>query len=432
MNELFTQKHWSGEFFLPGGYAQRFGGDIAYSPGNGAVLSYAIRGAQNPPATEILHGVLANGEKCTLAGSFLAGRSGKAGFPCLAIGEFLAKGDKFRKFYFSLANLEDFFFPGGSKAFAKYEQKAIYSVRAPFGKLEVVNTASFGALKDDIASHIHSFEPAALDELNDAFSRIRKKYPRAFLMLKKDIEYRLLLEYSRGATVAEACAQISRVADLFALLAFRPVHPGSIHVAKASRDIQPTTIAIYPALELDSQEAGARAHARRPGLLPITRDTIPFESVIGRWLESPPVNPAVISAIQHGPRPGSLRPAHAEIVLYAAQFESIAHLAGRREKRHAYVLSTHACRKLQDEMGRLLGQTGAEAMGKALGEIRNEIADMGKPGKWLAKLPRADLLRISRLLQLTIIGSTLAGIGVPPDAIVRYQEWFSLPASEGD
>ncbi|MBP6734926.1 MAG: hypothetical protein KA142_09615 [Chromatiaceae bacterium] len=70
MTELFTAKRWTGEFFLPDSYEKRFFGEIQYSPEEGVILSYTIAGHDVPAATEVLHGVLSSGDKCTLIGRF--------------------------------------------------------------------------------------------------------------------------------------------------------------------------------------------------------------------------------------------------------------------------------------------------------------------------------------------------------------------------
>ncbi|HFD80295.1 MAG TPA: hypothetical protein ENK05_07905, partial [Gammaproteobacteria bacterium] len=165
MSELFTEKRWTGEFFLPDSYEKRFCGEVNYSPEEGVILSYTITGNDVPPETEVLHGVLSSGDKCTLIGRFSAHHAGtslrnglvthpgKAGFLCLVIGDLLPHDERFADIDFSLTNLQEFFYPSGFKDLVKYSEKPIYSVDTPFGRMEVGNTATFGSLhSDDIAS----------------------------------------------------------------------------------------------------------------------------------------------------------------------------------------------------------------------------------------------------------------------------------------
>src|ERR1035437_10278970 len=123
MTELFIGRRWVGEFFLPDSYDKRVCGEIQYYPEEGVRLSYTITGRDVPAETEVIHGVLATGEKCALVGRFspqhaghtlrngLITRPGRTGFHVLAIGDFLAVGEMLTNIDFSLTNLQEFFFP---------------------------------------------------------------------------------------------------------------------------------------------------------------------------------------------------------------------------------------------------------------------------------------------------------------------------------
>lgn len=244
MKELFSEKRWTGEFFLPDSYEKRFCGEIHYSPEKGVILSYTITGHDVPAVTEVVHGVLSTGDKCTLVGQFspqhagftmrsgLITRPGKTGFLCLAIGDFLAHDERFAEIDFSLTNLQEFFYPSGRKDFVKYSKKPIYSVSTPFGQMEVGNTATFGSLNSDIASHIYSRDPAALDELGEAFKEIKTKYPESSFMLKKDTAYRIFLKFEPEVSIRSAYEHINSFSNLFALLIYSPVYPESIRLRK--------------------------------------------------------------------------------------------------------------------------------------------------------------------------------------------------------
>nr|VFK17793.1 MAG: prevent-host-death family protein [Candidatus Kentron sp. LPFa] len=125
---------------------------------------------------------------------------GKAGFWYLAIGDFLAHDERFADIDFSLTNLQEFFYSG--KNSVAYSEKPIYSVKTPFGRMEVGNTATFSLLYSDITSQIYTEDSAALDELIRAFEEIRAKYPESFFKFKEDIAYRIFLEFSRRSPFA--------------------------------------------------------------------------------------------------------------------------------------------------------------------------------------------------------------------------------------
>lgn len=440
MTELFMEKRWVGEFFLADSYEKRFCGQIQYSPEEGVLLSYTITGHDVPTETEVILGVLATGEKCTLIGRFspqLAGhtlrnglitRTGKAGFHLLAIGDFLAADEVLTNIDFSLTNLQEFFFPSGFKDLVKYSEKPLYSVSTPFGEMEVGNTATFGTLNSDISSQIYSRDPAALDELNLAFKDIGAKYPSSFFMLKKDIAYRIHLKFAAGATILQAYGHIRDFANLFALLTYAPVYPESIHLRKLGHDNQQITVELYPSMVLDPRTIELSTHKKFHWHMPITQSTVPLDSIVSAWLQVSQNHSAVVSSIQNETGFRDEHAAYGEIVLYATQFESISYSAGEKNQKYEYPLTTYGCQKLRDGLGRIFGSPDLSGVVKAIGDLRNELAHVGRPKKLLAKLSLQDLVHISQFLQLTILGYILASIGVPATAITRYQEEFSPDA----
>lgn len=437
MTELFSEARWVGEFFLPDSYEKRFSGEIHYSPEQGVVLSYTIIGHDVPLATEVLHGVLSSGEKCTLIGLFsphragttlrnyLTTRRGKAGFPCLAIGDHLADDEKVASINFTLTNLQEFFYPSGFKDFVKYSEKPLYLVDTPFGSMQVGTAATFGSLHSDIESHIYSPDPAALDELRLAFKSIVTKYPESAFMLKKDIAYRISLKFEPDVSIQDAYEHISSFSHLFALLVYNPVYPESIQLRKHGPDGQSIRIELYPSMALDPRTIKRSTQARVHWNMPITQSTVPLDSIVSAWLKAPKNNSPIVSSIQHETGFRTAHVAHGEIVLYATQLESISYVAGHKDKKYEYPLTTYGSQKLRDGLMKTFGVSSLEDVAVAIGGLRNEIAHVGRPKCWLETLSLEQLVRISQYLQLTIIGRMLAEIGVAADVIGTYQDSHS-------
>lgn len=440
MAELFSEKRWTGEFFLPDSYERRFPGEIHYSPEEGVILSYTITGYDVPAAAEVVHGVLSTGDKCSLVGRFspvnagitirsgLTTRHGKTGFLFLAIGEFLTHNEQFADIDFSLTNLQEFFYPSGFKDFVKFSVEPIYSVATPFGEMEVGNTATFGSLHSDIASHIYSRDPAALDELSQAFKDIEAKYPQSFFMLKKEIAYRIFLKFVPTLTIRDAYEHIASFSKLFALLIYSPVYPESIHLRKLGADNRSITIQIYPSMVLDPRTIKLCTRDHSHWHMPITQSTVPLDSIVTNWLQGHQNHSPIVSSIQHETGFRDEHTAHGEIVLYTTQFESISYAAGNKNQKYEYPLVQYSCQKLRDGLTKTLGKSTLEDTAKALGELRNEIAHVGRPKQWLVTLSLHELVRISQYLQLIIIGYILTNIGVPPTAVATYQERYSPDA----
>jgi len=440
MSELFSNKQWSGEFFLPDSYESRFFGEIHYSPEKGVILSYAITDHDVPADTQVLHGILSTGDKCTLVGTFspscagiifrsgLTTRHGKTGFQFLAIGDFLAHDEQFDDFYFSLTNLQEFFYPSGFKDFVKFSEKPIYSVTTPFGEMQVGNAAIFDFLHSDITSHVYSRDPAALDELSQVFKDITAKYPRSLFMLKKDIVYQILLKFLPTVTIRDAYAHITNFANLFALLIYSPVYPESINIKKPSSDGSSVTIQIYPSMMLDPRTIKLSTQTRHHHWMPITQSTVPLDSIVTTWLKNSQNYSSMVSSIQHETGFSNEHTAHGDIVLYATQFEFISHCAENKNKKYEYPLAEDGCQKLCDGLMKTFRKESLEDAAKSIKDLRNEIAHVGRPKQLLKTLSLNDLVQISQYLQLTIIGYILIKIGVPAEAVASYQEKYSPDA----
>lgn len=436
MTELFTEKRWTGEFFLPDAYERRFCGEIHYSPEEGVTLSYIITSHDVPAATEVLHGILTTGDKCTLIGHFsprsagitfrsgLTTRPGKAAFPCLAIGDFLAPDERFPDIDFSLTNLQEFFYPSGHQDFVKYSEKSIYSVDTPFGRMEVGNRATFSSLHSDITAHIYSGDQEALDELSASYTEIDTKYPDASFMLKKNIAYRIFLKFDPELRIRDAYDHIVRISNLFALLTYSPVYPESIRLKKQGCNEHPSKIELYPSMVLDPRTIKLITRDRFHWNMPITQSTVPLDCIVSNWLSAPEDYSPIISSIQHETGFRNAHAAHGEIVLYATQFESISHAAGQIDKKYEYPLTTYGTQKVCNGLLKTFGKSSLEDAAVAIADLRNEIAHVGRPKHWLATLSLGELVRIAQYLQLTIIGHILDNINVPENAIRAYQDRY--------
>lgn len=293
----------------------------------------------------------------------------------------------------------------------------------------MVCNASFQLLHEEIESHFFSENVDALNDLKLAFKNIAAKHGEHFLV-RKDIAYRIQLKFKPGATIQGAYSQLEDLTNLFALLICAPVHPESIRAHKERPPLRgPITIEIYPSMVLDSRTTDLCTRRRFHRSMPITKSTAPLDSIVSAWLRNPKLHSSVVSSIQYDTGHRNEHTAHGDVVLYATQLESISHMAGKPENlKYEYPIVTYGCRKLQDAFVRIFANCGVTDVGKAISDLRNELAHVGKPKKMLATLTPKDLGQISQCLRLTIIGYIFTTIGVPQDAITRYQVVFSPDA----
>lgn len=436
-SELFSENKWTGEFFLPDDYEHRFAGEICYSPEHGVVLNYTITGFEVPNESDILHGVLSTGEQCSLIGKFspvysgmsfrlgLTTRQGEEKFQFLVIGDFLVQDEQFAEMDFSLTNLQEFFYASGLKDRVKYSESPICSVTMPFGEIQVVNMARFGHLHSDISSQVHSSDAQALASLEKAFKEVQDKHPDAFFMLKKDIAYRFVLNLLPTLTLRDAYTHIYSFAKLFALLICNPVYPESIRLKKIDADGQSFSLEVYPSMVLDPRTIKQSAKTQFHPQMPIRQSTVNFGDIVAEWFKAQHNQSPVVTRIQSETGFRSEHVAHGEIVLYATQLESISYEAGEKKKKYEYPLQYYGCKRLQVGITKSFGLNSLADTAIALADLRNEIAHVGRPKKWLTALSLGQLVDVSRYLQLTIIGYILQDIGVPKDVVENYQARYA-------
>lgn len=434
--DLFKSREWLGTFFAPGDFDNRFSGTLRYSPEGGIVLSYLIPSHLPISPKSHIHGILDDGSRCTLIGDFGSERSGftfshkqatqhgAAGFYFVRMGDFYTEDCPVSEVMLSLTGLQEFFFPKGFKNSLRFSAEPEFTVHAPFGVLEVSHDASFHLIHDDIRPLFHSFDPDVLDELELAYTKIRENRKHAALMLKSNIAYRLHLKFDVGVSMEKVFEYISLLSGLFAILTYKPCHPENISIITANDAGAPTLHDLYPSLGLN--EGTIRACQREDSHfnMPINRSTVDISLVIGEWFRTAGRFSGLASAIQNETGFRTDHATEGNIVLFATQLESIAHDAGRKTEKYEYPLKTHCSEDVQRTLKRLLGCTKCAELGVAIGDLRNEIAHIGRPRKYMTSLSRKHIFDISVCLELVVLGFVLDSIGVPLEARNHYQRQF--------
>lgn len=102
----------------------------------------------------------------------------------------------------------------------------------------------------------------------------------------------------------------------------------------------------------------------------ITQHTVPLDSIVATWLQARQNHSPIVSSIQYETGFTTAHEAHGEIVLYAAQFESISYFAKQNDKKYEYPLTNFGCQKLCDGFMKILRKTSLEDAAIAIGEIR--------------------------------------------------------------
>lgn len=435
MTELMSEQKWVGEFFLPDDYERRFFGQVAYSPTQGVVLSYRISGHEVPSTTQVLHGVLESGQKCTLIGQFepnrsgsalqngMTTRSGKAGFQLLVLGEFLPEDVKISKLDFTFNHLQDFFF-NPVKPYVKYSSKPVYTINADFGQIEFGHSGIFEGvgLTASVGTLFYSDDSAALDDLASALKNVEEKHPNACFSLRKEFEFRVCLKFSTPLTLRDSLKKAALLGNLFALLFYNPVYPTSINIFKRGKDGYPLILPVFPSIMLDARTLELCEREFLHSHLVINSKSISLPDIMSSWIAGESKNSAIISSIQHETGFRNEHSTHGEIVLYATQFESISCTYGKSKTKYEYPLQAFAADCIVDGLRALFSTSELTEIGQGISDLRNEITHVGRLRNWLSKFDLRALVDISRYLQLTIIGYSLISLGVPLAIVHQYQE----------
>jgi len=308
----------------------------------------------------------------------------------------------------------------------KFSDEPLFVLKTAYGELEVGNSASFNSLPKDITAQIYSRNTDALKELKESFDALKAKYPDSHFMIKKDIAYRIRLGIDAGTTVINAYERIREIADLFAILMYSPVYPENVQIIKKFEDGHTLAIDVYPSLVLNRRTMDLCTEDRSHFYMPITKSNIDLPAIIQSWLKDPKKHSIIVSSIQNETGFRDEHSLHGELVLYATQLESISHCVGiKNDQKYEYPLDAYGSEKLKKEISAIFGKAGEADIGKAISDLRNEIAHVGKPKKLLLSLSMIDMITISQYLQLTIIGYILANLGVKKEVISNYQDKFT-------
>ena len=343
----------------------------------------------------------------------------------------MAEDEQVSKVNFSLTNLEEFFFPKEHKARVKHSDKPIYSVSTPFGRMTVGNTAKFSYLDTGyLESQIYTREPTALKELTDAFADVQARYNERF-MLKKDLAYRIWLEFEPSVSVFDAYKHVSSISNLFALLIYCPVFTDCIYLQKPDPNGHTRYIELYPSMGINPRTIELSTRNLSHYRMPITEPTVPFDFILSEWLKEPDDHSAIVSSIQFETGFRDQHAAHGDILLYATQMEWISHRVGKTRQKYEYPLERYCDDVIWRGLAQIFRVSTLSETAKAIGDLRNDIAHVGRKKIRLATLSLGDLTHISQYLRLAVIGYTLNAIGVPEDRVVIYQKMFS-PQTNSD
>ena len=328
---------------------------------------------------------------------------------------------------FSLTNLQEFFYNSGSKDYITFQRDPILTIPTAFGSIAVEYGATFGAMGNRIDSHIWSENREAIGELQEAYTRVKEKYPNETFMVRKNIEVQIRITLTQPEKVDTAYKHVVHLQELFAVLSHQPVYPVSVTIRYASGSGQQTTVPAVPSLLLDESTINQAKRELPFFLRPINIKTIDLASTIEKWLSLRDGFESVVSRIQAETGIRTPLTVREELVMLISQLEGIAVIDGSSGKyeRYQYTIDKYASAKVKDGILSMCTRKIGKDIGSAISDVRNEIVHLGKPGRVLDCFDLLDLVYLAQYLRAVITGYILVLLGIEPPVSHSYQDYFT-------
>lgn len=435
---LLIEQEWSGTFYPPGRTDLSFGGRLRYSPTEGVRLEYArpLVAAERDLKWDYLHGHTTSGIPLTLVGSFSSDGSGfnmhngltywsSSGYPFLYVifGFHFDDQTTFDTFEFDISGAQEFFAPEGAKRHIPYSRTDVISAKTVVGEIKVIHTGNFEFTGNNLDAYFYSTDPAGLEEWQRAYDDIRGRRPEFRPFFRKSLDYLFRFVPDSELTVPGAFKVISRISDLFAVLFFDPAK--ILHLTAVARDGEgkPHPMVVFPATLNDMATIERSLEERSYHQLPLNCADVDFGSLLCSWLQKDDRFSTVTSMLQGKVSVISSHDVYGSIVLGATQLEDMAVQSGKKSKleKFEFGLQHFASAALNRHLAKLFGCQENE-IGEAISDLRNEIAHVGRPKKYLVKLNNRQLFVVAMALQTVVIGYVLEQVGVTKGAREKFQD----------
>lgn len=434
----YEKYEWLGVFWTPDQSIQ-FSGKLTYSPENGVELEflYPMTGGR-AKKTNHIYGALVNGEPCTLYGSFNpdgfgfhAGKisiyKGRCRFWAALFGGNFPPEEKYDGVWLDLTNFQEFCYPQGFKDFAKYSPKPIQQVTSQDLTISIVNSGKFKFLGDSLENFFYCDNEKVMHEISSFFGDLKEKYPEDLVHARGDIGWIFEVRSSGGLTVEDVLVkQVHSAENLLSLLVYSPIRRKEISIMKKSHS-SPGKFESLPLLtslfDLDKFKIAVLQRKLSHMDLPITAKSSNFAELFAKWKDIEDGVRLFTGIISNRFGKSYQHQLYAEIVLVLTQLEAISYSLGAKAKeKYTLALCRYASKEIVNQMKAYFAVADNEKLGKALTDLRAEVAHVGKPSKHLKNLSGAALVGIARGIEIAIASHIYEGLGISANQIVGFQK----------
>jgi hypothetical protein len=266
-----------------------------------------------------------------------------------------------------------------------------------------------------------------VNKIDDCFFKAIEEYSDERLYEKHDVTYDLKVKSDIGLLIYDLNEEIVLFENLMSLLLFKPVRRTEISVtipSKFNDESASNAFFLTSLFDMSSHKIKVLKKENLNFFSPITLSTIDFPSVIDKWISENEKFKLYATKIKNKFGRVHEHELHAEIVLLLTQLESINDSLGKKNEKEKYDNPL----KLYDKFYVLLilrdklQLDDISKVGKTLGELRGEIAHVGRPIKLLKKLNTFDLFIICLCLDTIITSHIYEKLGIASKNIKKFQE----------
>ncbi len=411
---------------------------LRYSPVDGLTLEYSsLPDKEYDDEIDHLHGVTTSGDPFTIVGKFSTAKAGfkarsssfyqvgKHSFQYAIFGHHIDRACEFASFELDICGLRDFLTDSDYSALASFGTQALFVADTPNGSITGIQNISTTAVSRRLSDQIHCLEAdlAAMDKLQRAFDAIKLDHPNFRPYVKVKSEYRIVIESDEGSTIEQGYETCQAIADLFSIFFFGPAPLRTLTAQVIDESGKRHSWEVFPAKLSEAGSIKWATHPKSYHHIPVNFSDIDLGEAIKNWLRTKGDFRTLVCALQSATTIISYSETLSRIVLSAAQLEGIAKKAKKNKdsEKYQYAINAHASQPVIDKLCSLL-QTDQTQLGKAIGDLRNDIAHMGRASKIAHKLSTREKYMACIAFEAIISSYVLGSIGVSKAALDKYQK----------
>lgn len=429
----FTKEHsFHGEFWHDiHDNKGRFPARIEYSPYNGLVLDYCISDSESPLECTRLYGILNTGQACTLIGNFNFGRgsitynnnirvlTGKHGFQILLFDEFHDENALIEYCDLALYGMQEFIHPQGFISQVKYSKTPLLTTQGKNWEIGIINNATFSMIGDGLVNVVDCRNEKALIKFTKDYESTKKSFPDALFLLRKNLKFYLRYKNFTEKKLTLNINELWKISGLFSILLDKPVIPEELHV-KVSGNNQRRACLFSNSIEqrtIDLALSDIYHH-----MLPLNWQQVDLGAVLRNWLEISDNYNSLSVTYQNETGYRTLHQAHADIILYATQLESInLSLNGKTGEKYTGPIDNYGREIIRPKLELIFSQFNNNDLGKNIADLRNELAHVGRPKTLMKTLTIDDYIDIGLYLKMVVTSHLLSQLGLTHEQIQKYQ-----------